>query len=69
MTTIELLEKAKEEIEKAIKAKNNIIGKSLDTAEYQFSQMGRVASLIEIAMELEREKNTIIAEVEVCEDD
>ena len=53
MTTLEIIEKAKEEIEKAITAKNNLIGKALDTQEYQFSQMGRVAALLDIAIEQE----------------
>ena len=50
MTTIELIQKAKDEIESAITAKNTIFGKTLDTPEYQFSRMGRAAALLEVAI-------------------
>ena len=57
MTTLEIVKRAKEEIEKAISAKNTLLGKAFDTQEYQFSQMGRVAALLEIAITKEEENN------------
>ena len=57
MTTLELVKRAKKEIEKAISAKNTIIGKAFDTQEYQFSQMGRAAALLEIAIIKAEENN------------
>lgn len=62
MTTLKILKIAKAEIEKAITAKNTIIGKTLDTAEYQFSQMGRVAALLEVAIEQEEDKDKVMNE-------
>lgn len=53
MTTLEIIKTAKKEIEKAISAKNTFISKAFDTQEYQFSQMGRVAALLDIAIEQE----------------
>lgn len=53
MTTLEIIKTAKNEIEKAISAKNTLISKTFDTQEYQISQMGRVAALLEIAIEQE----------------
>ena len=64
MTTLEIVKRAKEEIEKAISAKNTIIGKAFDTQEYQFSQMGRVAALLEIAIAKEEENNNTEANEE-----
>ncbi len=61
MTTLEIIKKAKEEIEKAITAKNTVINKALDTQEYQFAQMGRVAALLDVA--IEQEKNRIEAPI------
>ena len=57
MTTLEIIKRAKKEIEKAISSENSIIGKAFDTQEYQFSQMGRVAALLEIAITKEEENN------------
>ena len=64
MTTIELIQKAKGEIESAINAKNNTFGKSLDTPEYQFSKMGRAAALLEVAIAQIEDENAPID----CED-
>lgn len=70
MEYLDIVKMAKDEIEKAINAQNNILGKALDTKEYQFSQMGRAAGLLELAIQIgstdetELQENTEIVENE-----
>lgn len=49
MTTLEIIKRAKKELEKANSQENNIISKSMSTPEYKACQIGKAIGLLEIA--------------------
>lgn len=49
MTTVEIIGRAKDELEMALN--QNLISKGLDTPEYQAAQIGKAFALLEIALD------------------
>lgn len=53
MTTVEIIKKAKTELEAILMQCGHPFGKALDAPEYCFSQIGRAAAYLDIAIEQE----------------